>query len=304
MLYIILLIVIAIFGILLLSLYIYTDKIFKKLDIMIDSAINDTFSESMFSEKKLSKLEAKMYQYLSAGKTSLRQINEEKNTIKTLIADISHQTKTPISNILLYSQLLSEAGELSENTRVLVSQLENQTENLNFLISSLVKISRLENGIVTVNPQKNSISELLGSIDLKNLAAKKGISVKIDNTLNAFAFFDFKWTLEAVSNIVDNAVKYTSSGGTVTVCAKEYEMFVCIDVIDTGIGISEEETAKIFTRFYRSSRVSDIQGVGIGLFLSREILSKEGGYIKVYSKINQGSTFSVFLPKNINLSKV
>lgn len=113
-----------------------------------------------------------------------------------------------------------------------------------------------------------------------------------------------KWTLEAVSNIVDNAIKYTPSGGSVTICSQEYEMFVCIRIADTGIGMSEEETAKIFTRFYRSSEVSDERGVGIGLYLAREIIAKEGGYIKVSSKKGEGSVFSVFLPKNKNLSKL
>ena len=119
------------------------------------------------------------------------------------------------------------------------------------------------------------------------------------------ACFDLKWTLEALSNILDNAVKYTPAGGTVSVNAQEYEMFVRIDVADSGIGMSEEETAKVFARFYRSPRVSQEKGVGIGLYLVREILSREGGYIKVTSKIDQGSTFSVFLPKtNANLSKL
>ena len=116
--------------------------------------------------------------------------------------------------------------------------------------------------------------------------------------------FDFKWTLEAVSNIVDNAVKYTTAGGTVTIGAREYEMFVCIHIADTGIGMSEEETAKIFARFYRSPEVRDERGVGIGLYLAREIVAKEGGYIKVSSRKGAGSVFSVFLPKLSNVSKL
>lgn len=281
-------------------MYIYVKKILNCIDEMIESAINNTFSESLFTENKLSRLETKMYRYLSAGNTSLKQINTEKDRIKTLTSDISHQTKTVISNIMLYSQLLEEQAELDESTKKLVWQIENQTEKLYFLIQSLMKTSRLENGIIKVNPKKNSVNKLIDNIDYKDFAYKKGIKLIIENISEINAVFDFKWTLEAVSNIVDNALKYTPLGGIVKIGVKEYEMFVCIYISDSGIGISEDETSKIFTRFYRSQNVSDIQGVGIGLYLSREILSKEGGYIKVSSKINKGSTFSIFLPKFLN----
>lgn len=285
-------------------IYLRTAKILSDIDKMLDSAINNTFSENDFTEKRLSKLESKMYRYLLIGRTSLKQINTEKDSIKTLIADISHQTKTPVSNILLYSQLLKEAPELNDNTRKIVLQIEEQTEKLSFLISSLIKTSRLENGIINVVPKENSINKLIESLDYKNIADTKGVSYNVELISEFTAVFDLKWTLEAISNIVDNAIKYTSCGGKVTVSAHEYEMFVCINISDTGIGMSEDETAKVFTRFYRSSEVRDEKGVGIGLYLAREILVKEGGYIKVSSEKGKGSVFSVFLPKNSNLSKL
>lgn len=286
------------------ALYWYTSNILSELDKMLDSAIDNTFTEHMFSEKKLSKIESKLYRYLSAGNTALRQISAEKDNIKTLIADISHQTKTPVSNILLYSQLLREAPGLDDNTIRLVSQIEEQTEKLSFLTASLIKLSRLENGIINVAPKENCISKLIAGLDHDADADAKGICLCIEPVTECMAVFDMKWTLEAVSNIVDNAIKYTPSGGSVTISSQEYEMFVCIRIADTGIGMSEEETAKIFARFYRSSEVSDERGVGIGLYLAREIITKEGGYIKVSSKKGAGSVFSVFLPKNKNLSKL
>lgn len=284
------------------ALYQHTSQILSELDKMLDSAIDNTFTERTFTEKKLSKIESKMYRCLSAGNTALRQINAEKDSIKTLIADISHQTKTPVSNILLYSQLLRESPGLDDSTRKLASQIEEQTEKLNFLTASLVKTSRLENGIISVIPRENSVKKLIEYIDYDGDADAKGICLCIEPILECTAVFDFKWTLEAISNIVDNAIKYTPTGGSVTVGAQEFEMFACIQIADTGIGISEEETAKIFTRFYRSPDVSDERGVGIGLYLAREIIAKEGGYIKVTSKKGSGSVFSVFLPRNKNLS--
>lgn len=301
--YIILLIIIILVAVICI-MYLRTSKILSDIDKMIDSAINNTFSESSFTETKLSKLESKMYRYLLTGSTSLKQINNEKNSIKTLIADISHQTKTPVSNILLYSQLLKETPDLNDNTIKLVSRIEEQTEKLSFLISSLIKTSRLENGIINVTPKPNSVNKLIECLDCKSVADTKGVSFNAELTSEFTAVFDFKWTLEAISNIVDNAIKYTPSGGIVTISAKEYEMFVCINISDTGIGINEDETAKIFTRFYRSPDVSDEKGVGIGLYLAREIISAEGGYIKASSKKGRGSVFSVFLPQISNLSKL
>lgn len=280
-------------------IYQKTLKALTDIDKMLDSAIDNTFCESSFTEKRLSKLESKMHRFLMSGSTALKQINSEKDGIKTLIADISHQTKTPLSNILLYTQLLKELPDLEDNEKEIVSQIERQTEKLNFLISSLIKTSRLENGIINVIPKENSVKKLLECVDCESIAAAKGISCSIERTSEITAVFDFKWTLEAVSNIVDNAIKYTPAGGAVTLSAKEYEMFACVNVADTGIGISEEETAEIFTRFYRSPEVSDERGVGIGLYLAREILAKEGGYIKVSSDKGKGSVFSVFLPRRI-----
>lgn len=279
------------------ALYRYTSKMLSTLDKMIDSAIDDTFTEHTFTEKKLSKIESKTYRYLSSGNTSLRQINAEKDSIKTLISDISHQTKTPVSNILLYSQLLKESPCLDDSTRRLASQIEEQTEKLSFLTASLIKASHLENGIINVTPKENSIRKLVECVDCSDAADAKGIRWQIDPIPDCSAVFDFKWTLEAISNIVDNAVKYTPAGGAITISAREYEMFARIDIADTGIGMSEEETAKIFTRFYRSPEVRDERGVGIGLYLAREIVAKEGGYIKVTSSKGTGSVFSVFLPK-------
>lgn len=279
-------------------------KMLDRLDSMLDAAAENKFSESEFSESRLSRTESKMYRYLSAGETSLMQINSEKEAIKSLISDISHQTKTPIANILLYSELLCDSPDLNDNSKKLAEHIKMQTDKLNFLIGSLIKISRLENGIVSLTQKKNNVKELLLSLDFENKARLKGVDLKIAGDINMTADFDFKWTAEAISNIVDNAIKYTPCGGSVRIGAAPYEMFVKIDIKDSGIGICEEDYPKIFTRFYRSQRVSDEQGVGIGLYLAREIISKQGGYIQVTSEENKGSVFSVFIPKNANMSKL
>lgn len=273
------------------------NKVMDRLNQMIDNAIEGRAIENGFDETKMSALETKLANYLAANRATKSQLLAEKKRIHQLISDISHQTKTPITNILLYSQLLEESN-FSEKERECVKLLTQQAEKLNFLIVSLVKTSRFETGIIAVHPKKESVQNLFDNIKAQatQSAKAKNIKLEIDET-HISANFDLKWTTEAIYNIVDNAIKYTHASGTVTIKAISYEIFTRIDVVDTGIGISEDDAAKIFTRFYRSPQVSDIEGVGIGLYFAREIISNQGGYIKVSSKEGRGSTFSVFLPK-------
>lgn len=276
-----------------------TKSIIDRLNKMIDHAIEEKPIESSFDESKMSALETKLSHYLAMNSASKIQLIEEKLRINELISDISHQTKTPLSNILLYSQLLEEEN-LSENQRRCITALVEQAEKLNFLIVSLIKTSRLENGVIQVVPKQNDIMIILNSLirEVAPKVEKKKINFICQQT-DACATFDLKWTMEALYNILDNAIKYTPMGGTITMTVTAYQMFVKIDIIDTGIGISEEDTPKIFSRFYRSNSVSEEEGVGIGLYLAREIISSQGGYIKVKSILNEGSTFSVYLPTGL-----
>ncbi|HPG64829.1 MAG TPA: HAMP domain-containing sensor histidine kinase [Saccharofermentans sp.] len=275
-------------------------KTIDRLDSMIDKATDGEFKANEFSESKLSSLECKFANFLDSSLTSEANLDKEKEQIKTMISDISHQTKTPISNLLLYSELLGEE-DLSETGKESIEVIHSQTEKLRFLVDSLVKLSRLENGIVMLSAENNSIRELLESVvfGLKNEATKRGLRLicPYKDGEDIRARFDMKWTHEAISNIVDNAIKYTSAG-YVEISISSTDIFARIDIKDTGIGISEEDSARIFQRFYRSSEVAQEEGVGIGLYLAREIITAEGGYIKLRSKQNEGTTFSVFLPIN------
>ena len=268
----------------------------KKLDEMLDKAIDGSFTESCFDESQLSYIENKMWKYLSSSEISARKTAEEKAKIKTLIADISHQTKTPVSNIRLYSELLSEC-DLSDTEKDYANRIFSQSEKLSFLITSLVKLSRLETGIIALSPKETAIAPMLRDIvvQAQAKAEEKGLFLTLECG-DEKAVFDEKWTNEAVWNIVDNALKYTDNGG-VKITVKEYEMFACIEISDTGQGIPEDEQAQIFSRFYRSENTYSEEGVGIGLYLARQIVSAENGYIKVISEVGKGSTFSVFLSK-------
>lgn len=279
-----------------------TNKMIERINKMLDCAMDDSFVEQTFDESRMSALETKFAHFLSASAVSARNLKQEKDKIKSLISDISHQTKTPIANLLLYSELLEEQ-QLTKQGREYLDAIHGQTNKLRFLIDSLVKLSRLENGILTLSPKQEPIYPLLQRIqkEYQAKATEKKLELTIHET-DAKVFMDAKWTCEAISNLVDNAIKYTATG-KIDISVSSYEMFTRIDISDTGIGISEEEQPKIFTRFYRSERTKEQEGVGIGLFLAREIIHAENGYIKVSSKLQQGSTFSVFLPNQI-LSKL
>ena len=276
--------------------HIKTKKLMQSLSDMIDSATEGNFEETTFDESMYSLLESRLHEYLASSSLSASKVKEEKEKINTLISDISHQTKTPIANLLLYSDLLSEE-DLNDSSKEKVDAIKAQSEKLKFLIDSLVKMSRLENGLMNFVPVASSVDELLESItdSLSAKASAKGIAISYEPTELSIKC-DPKWTYEAVFNIADNAVKYTNSG-CVKMSAIEYEMFVRIDIEDTGIGISEEDSAKVFSRFYRSREVSSEEGVGIGLCLAREIITGEGGYIRLESVPGEGSKFSVYIPK-------
>lgn len=273
-------------------------KTLRKIERMLDEAIIGSFQEKDFDESLLSAVEAKFANYLSASLVSSRNLNNEKDKIKTLIADISHQTKTPLSNILLYTQLLEEQ-KLSQESRVYVDELEAQTQKLQFLIAALIKTSRLENGILALKPKINPVFPMLEKAvgELIKKAEDKNITLQLEPS-EEMAVFDRKWTEEAVCNLIDNAVKYTPNGGKVILRVIPYELFCCIDVIDNGFGISEDIQAKIFGRFYRAEAVAEKEGVGIGLYLVRQIATGQGGYVKVSSVTGKGSIFSLFLPRS------
>ena len=271
-------------------------KTMDSLEKMLDAAMEGSFSETVFDETRLSALETKFAHYLSAAEASSRNVALEKDKIKTFVADISHQTKTPIVNLLLYSELLKEEA-LPAPARANVEALYRQSKKLEFLMDALVKLSRLETGIIQLSPQPGVLQPLLQSIVAQYAAkaAEKGLALRLRDT-DIFAVFDAKWTAEALGNILDNAIKYTERG-FVTISAESYELFVRINISDTGPGIPESEQAKIFARFYRGEASREQEGVGVGLYLARQIVSGEGGYVKVASTPGKGSTFSVFLPK-------
>ena len=275
-----------------------TGKTLRRLDEMLEAAINGTFEENRFDETQLSRLESRWKQYLNMSERSLEQTRQERENMKKLVSDISHQTRTSLSNILLYTELLEDQAE-NEDSKKLARQILSQTKKLEFLIQALVKMSRLETDILEVTPVQQPIRLLVERAveEMIPRAEEKQIQIVCSLPEDAQAVYDLKWTAEALGNILDNAVKYSPAGSQITVEGREFEIYACITVTDQGIGIQESEKAQIFGRFYRSAQVQQEDGIGIGLYLAREILRRENGYIKVCAREGTGSSFSVYLKR-------
>ncbi len=290
-----------------LGMFLYLRWTFRRLDGLLDAAMKGTYTPSRYDESRLSRFEEKLTRILSVNQLSRARIEEDRRRVRQTVADLSHQTKTPIASLKLCTELLQEQPLPSPDACALVEQISGQVTRLTFLIEGLVKTSRLEAGVIRPVPQRAAVSDLLTAVTEEYAPrareAKIVLRREVPDAVNkmAFAWFDPKWTAEALGNLVDNAIKYTPASGTVTLRIRVYELFCRIDVTDTGIGIPEGEQAAIWGRFGRGTNVRQREGVGIGLYLTRQILSAEGGYVKAVSAAGKGSTFSVFLPRTEEL---
>lgn len=279
----------------------YNDDLLEQITLLIEALVEQQ-ERQIFSEAEdtlTARLQHQLLKLRNILTAQNQMLAQEKEQIKTLISDISHQIKTPIAAANTFAELLSD-GELSAEERTeYITTLQMSLGKLTFLTNSLIKISRLESGIISLKPEKNSLNEIVLQA-VKTVYAKakeKGILITFECAQAFEAVLDFNWTAEAISNVIDNAVKYTPQGGFVRLQITEYPSFLRLDISDSGVGIPEEEQAKIFGRFYRGKQSVGTDGVGIGLYLTREIINKQNGYMKVSSDEN-GSTFSMFLKKN------
>lgn len=228
-----------------------------------------------------------------------RKVDEERQELQMLVSDISHQVKTPVSNLKMVTDTLLAKPVTEQERRDFLQGVRSQTDKLEFLFQALVKTSRLETGAIRLEKKDGLLIDTLAQAmsGIVYGAEKKGIAVSVQCPEDLRVSHDSKWTAEALFNLLDNAVKYTPAGGKISVSVEQWEMYVKLDVADTGKGIPESSQAAIFRRFYREEEVHDQPGVGIGLYLAREIISQQGGYMKVTSELGRGSTFSVFLPR-------
>lgn len=273
----------------------FTDDICDAIDNMISGA---DYSEMNLQESLFSRINHKLTRVGTIMQENKRQIEKEKRELQELVSDISHQVKTPIANLKMLNATLGRSEIPKEKQGELLKSSDAQLEKLDFLMQSMVKTSRLETGVIALNPAASpiydTIATALGGIFL--MAEKKKITVNVDCDEGILVYHDKKWTAEAIFNVLDNGVKYTPQCGHISVTVEKWEMYTKIDIADNGKGIPEDHHAKIWRRFYREEDAAQIEGIGIGLYLARTIITMQNGYMKVYSELSKGSVFSIFLP--------
>ena len=274
----------------------FTNDLCQTMDSMITGGQEPARAEDR--ETIFARISYRLSRLYGILQENRRKVDQERRELQTLVSDISHQVKTPVANLKMVTDTLLAKPVTEQERRDFLQGIRSQTDKLEFLVQSMGKASRLETGAITLEkkdvPLLDTLAQAMSGIVYG--AEQKGISVEVQCPDDLRVSHDSKWTAEALFNLLDNAVKYTPAGGKISVSVERWEMYVKLDVTDTGKGIPESRQAAIFRRFYREEEVHDQPGVGIGLYLAREIITRQGGYIKVASEVGRGSTFSVFLP--------
>lgn len=274
----------------------FTNDVCQTIDSMME---REPVSAQIFDEDtlldRINHELHRLYQMLQAEKNT---IAEQQKDLQQLISDISHQVKTPITNLKMAAAALEELPPSRSQQSEYLQSITMQLDKLDFLMESMVKSSRLEAGVILLEKRPASVYETLAAAlgGIFQRAEKKNLHVLVNCPENLTIPHDSKWTSEALFNILENAVKYTPDYGKIQVSVVQWEAYVKIDIVDNGRGIPESRHGAVFKRFYREPEVHSSEGIGIGLYLARQIIRRQDGFIKLTSAPGAGSAFSVFLP--------
>lgn len=276
------------------EIYQFTEELEKSLDDMISG--KELSAAGQDEDTLWGKIYEKLWRFNHIWQKKEEESLSEKNKMKELVSDISHQTKTPIANLKLCMEILQDEP-MPERAEEFLNSMDSQIGKLDFLLQGMVKISRLETGVIRIRDQESDLRETIGRAvaAIVPKAEKKQIRLCVECDREVRIRHDGKWTEEAIFNILDNAVKYTEAGGSIHIEVAVQEIFTRISIRDTGKGIAPERQAEIFTRFYREPEIHEQEGIGIGLYLARKILELQKGYIEVKSEVGEGAEFRLYL---------
>lgn len=275
-------------------------QIVAALSDLLDS-LSELERQEVFPENEdtlLSKLQSKTDKIVTTLRLQNERERAEHENIKGLVSDLFHQLKTPISNLKMYTEFLKNPHVTIEERQQYLHILDLSVERLIFLSESMIKVSRLESGLITLHCEKQSINEtILQAVkDIYTDAKKADIMITYKEEISCDILHDRRWTAEACFNLLDNAVKYGKPGNEIILAVRELGLTIEISVTDQNEPISGEERTRIFERFYRGQNTCEKDGIGIGLYLAREIIEKQGGCLSVHP-VGQGNCFSIVLPK-------
>ena len=287
-------------GLSLLLMLIYcvsTDKRYKRLAALagdIDQMLHgdSTMSLNDYSEGELSILHSEIYKMTIRLREQQQTLTREKAYLADSIADISHQVRTPLTSINLLIGLLSESKLTDVRRQQLTHELYELLSRIDWLITTLLKISRLDAGTVQFKQEQVSLEALLkrscAPLIIPMELRGQELCIRADGDFRG----DFSWTCEAIGNIVKNCMEHTPEGGRIEINATENALYSEIIIKDNGTGISPEDLPRIFERFYKGKE-SDGKSFGIGLALSRMIITGQGGTVKAENRKPAGAMFSI-----------
>ncbi len=254
----------------------------------------ESFDLDRFSEGELSILQSELSKLLVTLRTQADTLQSDKRALADSLADISHQLKTPLTGMGLAASMLADPDLSPERRTALTRDIQRQLTRLEWLVTALLKISRLDAGTAELRPRELTVRRLVDDaaapllipLELRDVTLRRDFTG--DETLTA----DPAWAAEAIGNILKNCMEHTPPGGAVTVSARENAVYTQLTVTDTGPGIDPEDLPHIFERFYRGKN-ADAQSAGIGLALARTILRASGASVKAENAPEGGARFTV-----------
>lgn len=273
----------------------FAEETCRSIDAVLNGKSKEAFD--MDRDTLLSKVQMKLKRLEEITAAAARKSEAREQEVQEIISDLSHQLKTPVANIMMYCDTAMNPVITEEEREKCMLILKDQVGKLDFLVQAMIRMSRLEQNVISLHPDVVSLRCLMGRTlqSIRGKAAEKKISLKILCEEDTSLLCDEKWTVEALFNVLDNAIKYSSSGSVVTVNSERFEIYTKIEIKDEGIGISPEHAADVCKRFFREEKAAKTEGVGIGLYLTREILEKENGYLKISAGERKGTTVSIYL---------
>ena len=252
----------------------------NKIDKYMNKILNNDYSLDIrdYVEGDISTLKNDIYKMTIKLKEQTELSIKDKKYLEETLADISHQIKTPLTSMYVINDILSD-NDLDKKSQIeFLNKNRNQLERIEWLVTTLLKISRLDSGMVTLKRDNINIEDLINKTiePIKIMAEIKNISIKTDIETSNF-YLDFNWTLEALTNILKNACEHTNNNGSIKIEVTENPLYLNIKIIDNGVGISESDKKHIFDRFYKGKTNKD--SIGIGLNMAKKIINLQNGEI-------------------------
>ena len=270
----------------------------EKLETIFDQVIHNKFDPETvkYSEGQVHKVIFKAKRVAEIAEERKHNVEIEHQHIQELITDISHQMRTPLTSIMMYTELLQSMNLPEGEAKEFLERIEVSSERLMWLASEFIIMTRFETATMKLHPVLEDVNKTLQKAILENQEAAKQKKILISGDFNQanLLVHDSKWTGEAFSNVIDNAVKYSHEKSKIQINIERLLSYTRVDITSYGIGVSDDAIRLISQKYYRGENAKELPGAGIGLYLTKSILEEQGGYMLVKQE-QERTIFSLFL---------